>query len=54
MKPRILITARECMNGENPAWQVNKAYTEAKDIVARVCGEYSIEMATLLAGYGRE
>ncbi|MBR3841346.1 MAG: gamma-glutamyl-gamma-aminobutyrate hydrolase family protein [Erysipelotrichales bacterium] len=29
MKPRILITARECMNGDNPAWQVNKAYTEA-------------------------
>ena len=34
--------------------EADKAYTEAKDIVARVCGEYSIEMATLLAGYGRE
>lgn len=29
MKPKILITARECMNGSNPAWQVNKNYTEA-------------------------
>ena len=34
--------------------EADKAYTEATDIVARVCGEYSIEMATLLAGYGRE
>lgn len=29
MKPRILITARECMNGDLPAWQVNKDYVEA-------------------------
>lgn len=29
MKPKILITARSCMNGNNPAYQVNKAYVDA-------------------------
>lgn len=29
MKPRILVTARSCMNGSNPAYQVNKDYIQA-------------------------
>lgn len=29
MKPRILVTARSCMNGSNPAYQVNKNYINA-------------------------
>lgn len=34
--------------------EADAAYVEAKNIIARVCGECSMEMAVLLAGYGRE